>query len=130
MHGRHDAEPLPPCENPAGHSRHVDALSLPPRYCPVRQSAQGVPALPASQEVQAALPGLGAYCPVPQLSHVRASCSPANVFFAQREHWAWPLRLLAFPGMHGRHDAEPLPSCEKPAGHNAQLDAFMPPARY
>ena len=109
MHGRHDAELLPACENPAGHSRHVDALlSLPPRYCPARHSAQGVPALPASQEVQAALPGLGAYCPVPQLSHVCASCSPAKVSVAHGVHADCPSRCWAVPGMHGRHDAEPL----------------------
>ena len=108
MHGKHDAEPLPFCENPAGHSKQVDELSSFPRYCPARHSAHGVPALPASHDKHAALPVSGAYCPVPQLLQECALDSPTYMSSAHRVHADCPSWSWAVPGMHGKHDVELL----------------------
>ena len=70
-------------------------------------AAHGVPASPAGQVWQAALP-LPAFFPMPQSTHVKARGIGANVFSGHTIHAIWPVRLLAVPGIHGKHDAELL----------------------
>ena len=54
----------------------------------------------------------------------RALGSGAKVSFLHRVHFRCPVRLLAVPGMHGRHDAELLSGWWKPFGHAAHVSAF------
>ena len=85
-----------------------------------------VPALHAEQD---ALP-LPAVRPAVQGAHVSASAAAAKVFCSQFWQATWPARRLALPGMHGKHEAEVLSGCEKPAGHSRQVDAGSVPPRY
>ena len=82
-----------------------------------------VPASPALQVWHVALPALD-FSPLPHPAHIVDSGSAAFVFFGHSSHSSWPSRLLALPGMHGRHDAEPLPGWWKPLGHAEHVSAF------
>ena len=63
--------------------------------------------VPALHCEQAALP-LPAVRPALQAWQACASGAFAKVFCGHAVHSSCPVRLLAFPGMHGRHDAELL----------------------
>ena len=63
--------------------------------------------LPALHAEHDALPLL-AVRPGLHASHIVAPASSAKVFCVQAVHSAWPVLLFAFPGMHGKHDAELL----------------------
>ena len=58
--------------------------------------------------IEAALGVLDAERPAWHILHVVASALSAKVFSRQSAQSAWPVSLLALPGMHGRHDAELL----------------------
>ena len=99
------------------------------RYCPAAHRVHGVPASPAGHGWQDALPLPGVFWPTPHARQTVASGSAAKVFRGHTAHARWPSRLLARPGMHGRHDAEASSGCENPAGHARHVDAGSLPPR-
>ena len=67
-------------------------------------SATKVPGLHGEQlalPLRAVRPGL-------HKLHIVAPAWSANVFCLQVAHLAWPVLLFALPGMHGKHEADPL----------------------
>ena len=78
------------------------------RYLPGAHPTHPAPAMPAGHFWHAALPLPAVFSPAPQLWHAVASEAGENVCCAQTEQCACPSMLLALPGIHGKHDAEPL----------------------
>ena len=106
---RHDAAPSSDgWWKPRGHRVHRAAFWI-SENCPATQSTQVSSApfrrFPALHAEQDALP-LPAVRPVLQCVQVLASGASVYVFLPHRGHARWPVRLLARPGMQGRHDAE------------------------
>ena len=86
--------------------------------------------LPALHSEQEELPLLAAVRPGEHVLHAQSSGWSAKVSTAHSWHSAWPVSLLALPGMHGRHDAWPSAFWWNPSGHSVQLSAPVPLARY
>ena len=80
--------------------------------------------LPALHSEQEELPLLAAVRPSGHGLHAQSSGWSAKVSTAHSWHSAWPVPLLALPGMQGRHAAEVLSGWWKPLGHAVHLSAF------
>ena len=126
-HGEHTVLPLFSGPRPAGHSSQDGWLGRPWAQ-PAGQSRQvssSVSCLPALQAEHDAL-SLLAVRPALQRVQVLAFGVSECVSFVQIPHSSWPVRLLALPGMHGRHDAELLSGWWKPRGHAMQVVLSSP----
>ena len=108
---------LPPFSGPrpSGHSSQDCWLDRPWAQ-PAGQSRQvssTISCLPALQAEHDAL-SLLAVRPALQSVQILAFGVSECVSFVHMPHSSWPVRLLALPGMHGRHDAELLSGWWKP----------------
>jgi hypothetical protein len=78
------------------------------RYHPSGHFAQDAPNLPASHAVHTtALDTFSVDLPSEQRSHSNMLGSGAAKFTSQISHSMAPVKLLAIPGMHGKHMEEP-----------------------
>ena len=66
------------------------------------------PNSPAPQRMQTAEPVVGCFWPAAQRLHTKLQDASAYMCAGHFWQMAWPDWLLARPGMHGRHDADPL----------------------
>ena len=116
----HEAWPVVLCACPRGQAVHVFEFWL-AEYWPAahttQESSVAFRRLPALHSEQEELPLLAAVRPSGHGLHAQSSGWSAKVSTAHSWHAAWPVSLLALPGMQGRHAAEALPGWWKPRGH-------------
>ena len=119
MQGRHAAELLSGWWKPREQAVHLSAFCLAEKWPDAhttQESSVAFRRLPALHSEQEELPLLAAVRPSGHGLHAQSSGWSAKVSTAHSWHSAWPVPLLALPGMQGRHAAEVVPGWWKPRG--------------